>query len=264
MNRLIYAVAAIAIVAGIAVFLLNSPQPAQSLVDYDNVAVNSTTMSRLYAIANNQTLAATATAVVKVITPAANSTPLEYNGKPEVLYIGAEYCPYCASFRWGMALALMRFGNFSTLRYMTSSATDYAPSTPTFTFYNAPYSSSYIYFRPVELTTNKLNATTNNYPPLQNMTPGEQVILQQNDPHGSVPFADFGNASVALGSAFLPTLINGMTWGQIMSQIEQQDSPISQAIIGEANIYTAEICREINNTAPVCSLPYVQIIQKTQ
>src|SRR5581483_1419549 len=37
------------------------------------------------------------------------------NGRPEVLYIGAEYCPYCASERWSLIAALSRFGSFSGL-----------------------------------------------------------------------------------------------------------------------------------------------------
>lgn len=30
-----------------------------------------------------------------------NGTPLTSGGKPEMLYIGAEYCPFCAFERWG-------------------------------------------------------------------------------------------------------------------------------------------------------------------
>src|SRR5207344_3398549 len=44
-----------------------------------------------------------------------NGSPLTSGGKPEVLYIGAEYCPYCAAERWAMAVALSRFGTFSGL-----------------------------------------------------------------------------------------------------------------------------------------------------
>ena len=39
---------------------------------------------------------------------------LTSGGKPEMLYIGAEYCPYCAAERWGMVVALSRFGTFKT------------------------------------------------------------------------------------------------------------------------------------------------------
>ena len=36
--------------------------------------------------------------------------------KPELLYIGAEYCPYCAASRWPLIIALSRFGTFKGLR----------------------------------------------------------------------------------------------------------------------------------------------------
>src|SRR5215831_18416432 len=42
-------------------------------------------------------------------------TPLTSGGKPEVLYMGAEYCPFCAAERWSMIVALSRFGTFSGL-----------------------------------------------------------------------------------------------------------------------------------------------------
>ena len=42
---------------------------------------------------------------------AISDTALTSNGKPEMLYIGAEFCPYCAASRWSMALALSRFGH---------------------------------------------------------------------------------------------------------------------------------------------------------
>src|ERR1017187_1249607 len=52
-------------------------------------------------------------AVSTVNPPAAiNGTALTANGKPEILYVGGEYCPYCAFERWGMIVALSRFGNF--------------------------------------------------------------------------------------------------------------------------------------------------------
>jgi hypothetical protein len=32
-----------------------------------------------------------------------------------MLYIGAEYCPYCAAERWPLVMALSKFGTFSNL-----------------------------------------------------------------------------------------------------------------------------------------------------
>src|ERR1022692_4763372 len=62
---------------------------------------------------------------------------LTANGKPEVLYMGAEYCPYCATERWAMAVALSKFGTFSGLRFIHSDPSDVYPSTPTLTFYKS-------------------------------------------------------------------------------------------------------------------------------
>ena len=38
--------------------------------------------------------------------------PLTRNGKPEVLYIGAAFCPYCAADQWSIIVALSKFGTF--------------------------------------------------------------------------------------------------------------------------------------------------------
>ena len=46
-----------------------------------------------------------------------------------MLYIGAEFCPYCAAMRWSMAVALSRFGTFTPLHGIHSSSTDVDPST---------------------------------------------------------------------------------------------------------------------------------------
>jgi thiol-disulfide isomerase/thioredoxin len=44
------------------------------------------------------------TGKIQAIKPA--GAPLTANGKPEMLYMGAEYCPYCAAARWAMIVAL--------------------------------------------------------------------------------------------------------------------------------------------------------------
>src|SRR5579859_7641099 len=54
---------------------------------------------------------------------ASGSNPaLTANGKPEVLYVGAEYCPYCAAERWSMLVSLSRFGTFSGVTAIRSAA----------------------------------------------------------------------------------------------------------------------------------------------
>ena len=69
-----------------------------------------------------------------------SGTALTANGKPEMLYIGAEYCPYCAAERWAMIVALSRFGTFKGLATVHSAVSNGAgdaepdPDTPTWTF----------------------------------------------------------------------------------------------------------------------------------
>ncbi len=75
---------------------------------------------------------------------------LTEDGKPKILYVGAEYCPYCATERWAMVVALSRFGTFSNLGQTASSADDVYPSTATLSFHGSSYTSSTIAFTGVE------------------------------------------------------------------------------------------------------------------
>jgi thiol-disulfide isomerase/thioredoxin len=265
-KKVVYAIVVVAIILGIVFFYFNSMPKSTQLSQYDNVAVSQGTLARLYGIANNASLAASAGTVYPagIVQAPANSTPLALSGKPELLYIGADYCPYCASVRWGLVLALMRFGNFSGLHYMTSSATDSYANTATFSFYNASYSSPSISFVEVELTTNEFDSATQSYPKLQNLTIPEQTILYQNDNQGSIPFIDFANSSVSLGAPVGPQLLQGLNWTTVIQELGSPGSTLGQAMISAANLYTAEICKSINNTAGVCSQSYVPTIEKTQ
>src|SRR5271155_4359240 len=46
---------------------------------------------------------------------AAKTPLLVSNGRPEVIFLGAEFCPYCSVERWSLVMALSKFGNFSHL-----------------------------------------------------------------------------------------------------------------------------------------------------
>jgi hypothetical protein len=68
-------------------------------------------------------------------------TRLGPGGKPLVVYIGAEYCPYCAVERWPLIVALSRFGTLKNLGPSRSAADDVYPLTPSFTFVGSSYES---------------------------------------------------------------------------------------------------------------------------
>ncbi len=256
----------IVIVAVIALYENSTSSAGKADIKFDNVAVSSSYLSQLYDVATNMTLAnnigiGTASSYPS---PSGSNVSLTSNGMPEMLFIGADYCPFCAVTRWGMIIALMRFGNFSKLHYMTSSATDYEPNTATFTFYNSSYSSSYVDFQEVE-------TLTNTYKPLQNMTNEESIVFSRfnannteipADERDAIPFIDFGNKTIQIGAEVSPAIINPYNWNQILSFLQTNpNSPVTQAIMGEANVFTAQICNiDGNKPASVCNQRFVKTV----
>jgi thiol-disulfide isomerase/thioredoxin len=173
---------------------------------------------------------------------AISDTPLTSNGKPEMLYIGAEFCPYCAAERWAMAIALSRFGTLSPLHGIYSSRTDTDPNTPTLTFYQSTYTSKYLAFTPVE------NETIT-HAPLQNTTAPQMALWKKYDSSSTglgYPFIDFGNKFVIKAPTFDPAVLAGMTWAQVATALHNPSSAVAQGADGAANLITAAICKMTN------------------
>jgi len=186
-----------------------------------------------------------------------SGTPLTgATGKPQVLYIGAEYCPYCAAQRWALIIALSRFGTFAGLKTTSSSSSDVYPNTPTFTFHGATYTSQYIDFRAVETSDRDQN-------PLDTPTAAEQQLFTKYNPAGSIPFVDFGNRYSFTGAMYLPDLLSGASWQAIADELRDPRSAQAQAVIGSANLITAAICKTTSDQpAPVCSSAMIQGLEK--
>ena len=196
-----------------------------------------------------------------------NGPALTQNGKPEVLFIGSEYCPFCAAQRWAMVNAFSRFGTFTGLTTTHSSSTDADPNTPTWTFYGSTYKSNYINFTSVEETKNyRTGNTTNtsvNYVTLQTPTAAEEAIGQSYDPQGSIPFIDLGNKYVQVGnlSPLSPTMLAGLSWSQVAADMNNPSSSVGQAEIGNANYMTAGICKLTNNLPASACTPTIQKLE---
>jgi hypothetical protein len=176
---------------------------------------------------------------------------LTSGGKPEMLYIGAEYCPYCAAMRWSMAVALSRFGQLSTpLHGIHSSPTDTDPNTATLTFYKTTYHSPYLAFTPVE------NLTVSRAP-LQNPTKAQNAVWAKYEPDPNTrgyPFVAFSNKLVMKGPVYDPAVLQGKSWSQIAAALKDPTSPIAQSVNGAANYITGAICQMTNNQpANVCN-----------
>ena len=200
-----------------------------------------------------------------------DGTALTENGKPEVLFIGSEYCPFCAAQRWAMINAFSRFGTFSGLTTSHSSSSDSYPNTPTYTFYGSTYTSKYIAFTSVELQHNYRtgNSTTGDYVTLQTPTAAQNTIMADYDPGsgdgGPIPFIDFGNKYAQVGniSPLTPQLLAGKTWAQVATAMNEPSSAIGQAEDANANYETAAICVLTNNQPATACTPTIQKLEAT-
>ena len=172
---------------------------------------------------------------------------LTSGGKPEMLYIGAEWCPYCAAERWAMAVALSRFGSFTPLNGIHSSSTDVYPNTATLTFYKSTYTSKYLVFTPIE------NEDVN-HNLLVKPTAAQQALWTKYEPPGTgYPFIDIGNRFVA-ASTYNPQVLQGLSWAQIAADLHDPSSAVAKGALGSANMFTAAICKITGNApASVCT-----------
>jgi Domain of unknown function (DUF929) len=192
---------------------------------------------------------------------AGSGSGLTVNGKPEMLFIGAEYCPYCAAERWAMIVALSRFGTFKGLSTVHSAVENGAggqepdPDTPTFTFLHATYTSPYLTFTPVEVNTNIPDPSTGGYTTLQTPTAAQTAIWKKYSSDEGVPFVDFNNKYVILGPSYDPGVLAGLSWATIASDLSNPNSAVAKAVDGTANYITAAICKGMtgNQPASVCT-----------
>jgi Domain of unknown function (DUF929) len=193
---------------------------------------------------------------------AVSGPPLTEGGKPEMLYVGAEYCPYCAAQRWAMIVALSRFGTFSGLHTVHSSSRDVYPNTSTFTFAGSHYSSKYLSFVPVEETTNVPNGPSS-YTPLEKPTAAQQALLTKYNKQGSIPFIDFGNKYVQVGNnpGYGPQDLAGKSWSQIAAALHDPSSSIAKAVGGAANWTTAALCKLTSNQPASACTPAVKALE---
>jgi hypothetical protein len=184
-----------------------------------------------------------------------SGSALTANGKPEVLYMGAEYCPFCAAERWAMIVALSRFGTFSGLATVHSAAANGAgeaepdPNTPTWTFVHATYTSKYLTFTPVELQTNIPDRSTGTYTNLQTPTSAQEALINKYDSAngGAIPFVDFGNKYLISGASYNAGVLAGLSWATIAADLSNPSSPVAQAVDGTANYITAALCQLTGN-----------------
>jgi Domain of unknown function (DUF929) len=172
---------------------------------------------------------------------------LTADGKPKLLYVGAEYCPFCAAERWPVVVALSRFGTWTGLGATASAHDDTFPDTPTLSFHGASYTSKYVSFTGVETQTNK-RGSDGQYGTLDKLSAADQkTFTDYNKPpyvesSGGIPFLDMGGKFVLTGATFQPEILKGLSRAEIAADLSDAKSDIGQAVGGSANVLTAAIC----------------------
>jgi hypothetical protein len=174
------------------------------------------------------------------------------DGKPEALFIGAEFCPLCGAERWAIIMAFSRFGTFSGLQETTSSPWDKPPAIATFTFVSAKYSSPYLDLVTVEHQSNDKDGLGTRTI-LQSLTSEENTVWSTYESHfgesEGYPFLDIGNKVFVYYPSYDPSVLEGLNQSDIAAKLTNPDDPVTQGIVGTANYITAGIC-SITNGQP--------------
>jgi len=187
------------------------------------------------------------------------ATVLTKDGKPAVVYLGAEFCPYCAAERWPMVVALSRFGTFSGLKITHSSSTDVFANTRTLSFVGSSYSSPYITFDPVEFENNR-NGPLEQPDAIQTRVEANFDKPPYSGIDGGIPFIDFGNQWSIGGPSYNVQILQGLSWEEIASQLSDPNQVLAVGVDGTANIISAAICQLTGGQpAAVCGSPGVRV-----
>ena len=231
--------AVLAVLAGLIAVKLTSANPAPSESPAPSSVVSQVTTVPAAVLAR----ASAGQGVTPLRTVQAAGPPLTISGKPAIVFVSEESCPFCAAERWPLAVALSHFGTWSGLGSTRSSATDVYPNTATLSFRTARYTSPDLTLRTTELTNNIGR-------PLQAQTPLDTRLIDtydvppyvnSADQSGAVPFLDIANHDILAGAQYNPQVLAGLSAAQIASQLSNPHSPVAKAIDGSANVIIAAI-----------------------
>jgi Domain of unknown function (DUF929) len=182
-------------------------------------------------------------AITPLQTVKTSGPALKIGGKPAIVFVSEESCPFCAAERWSLTVALSHFGTWSHLGTTTSSATDVYPDTATLSFRAAHYQSTGFTLRTTELADDAGR-------PLQAQTPLDTRLIDafdvppyvnSADQSGAVPFLDIANRYILAGAQYNPQVLAGLSAAQIAGQLRNPASPVARAIDGSAQVIVAAI-----------------------
>lgn len=235
-KQLMAAVVAIVVVIGavvVGVVVSNQKQPAQA-----GGTVSGAFLQKLGEIPEAALDKAGVTDVPNAV-PAKidGGAPLMDGDKPELVYVGAEFCPFCASERWALVAALERFGSFTGLAPTRSAEND--GNIPTVTFKDAKYTSDHLSFRAIETQDREGK-------PLQQMPADISEQFAKHNPGGGIPWTFYGTHATSGSGVPLDPFSNYLGtdgWTKIVDQMVAGTGEVGKPIDANANMITAQLCQ---------------------
>lgn len=239
-RSMVAAASVVAVVAVIAIVVALGLSSSSSKTTAPRVALTAAQEAQLTSVPLSTLVVSSNTHEAAPLIPAYEIDQPAYTsgGKPAILYIGAEFCPICATERWPMLVALSQFGTFHDLSQTRSAVRD--GNIATVSFYGSSYTSKYLTFTPVEAETNIPKGNT--YQPLQTPTPAQMHLWTGTLGSESFPFIYVGGKYVLNTYQYPVNVIQGKDFTQIASDVGNNDTTIGASIDSAAAAFVKYIC----------------------
>ncbi|MGI0053209.1 MAG: DUF929 family protein [Thermoplasmata archaeon] len=154
-------------------------------------------------------------------------------GHPVLFFFGSVACPYCSASSWAVLGALERLGNVSGVTYDRSSTGDVYPGTPSVVLSDLVVQSDYLTLDARESTSDQQ---------IQAPDPGgcpAQGFVSAYDSFDSIPFVVLGGSFLHVGSLVDPAALQGLTAGQVASELADHQGTAYAAIGPATNLLLA-------------------------
>ncbi|NOJ28562.1 MAG: hypothetical protein DA328_00130 [Nitrososphaeraceae archaeon] len=174
--------------------------------------------------------------------------------KSLVFFLGAGFCPYCATQRWAIVEALKNFGQWNNLvEERSASVEEKFVNVPTFSFAKATFESELIEFIGRE-------TADRNFDPLQELNIDDQNILDVYNPDNMIPFLLIDGQYMRFGSSIKPELLQNIGHDTVRNEISLEKSEIGKMIREETKNITTLICKCVSDKSDICKS--MEIIEK--
>ena len=178
------------------------------------------------------------------------------NGKKLVYFMGAYFCPYCASERWAIREALKIFGDWKNSEYDKSAESDEKYlNVPTISFHKSNYSSKYVEFQSMETADRYFN-------PINQEQEDSYDVLENYNPDQIIPFLLIDGQFMQVGSGINAKIIEGMDHKDVEKELSIADSKIGSEIRKESEYITALICWSLKNDLNLCKNDAIKKLQE--